>query len=160
MVAEFQECTLGGKPALLPVRATRGSAGYDFFASEDVVIPSILKQVLGLLIGRPIKPKRVYTNVKVKLNPYQTLLVFNRSSNPSRGLVLANGVGVVDSDYYGNPNNDGNIGFEFYNLCPWDVTIKRGTRIGQGVITFFSLAHGDELTKGKERTGGYGSTGE
>ena len=145
--------------ASLPKRSTKGSAGYDFFAAEDTVIPSMWKSLFGFLRKTEVKPTVVYTGVKAKMRSSEVLLAFNRSSNPGRGLVLANGVGVVDSDYFGNADNDGNIGFGYYNILPWDVKIKRGQKIGQGV--FFSFLKTSEETEPRaSRNGGFGSTGE
>ena len=54
------------------------------------------------------------------------LQLTNRSSNPlKRFLVLTNGVGVIDSDYYDNPDNEGHIMFQFTNFGPTDVVIKK-----------------------------------
>ena len=62
----------------------------------------------------------------------EALFLYNRSGNPiKKGLVMANSVGVVDSDYYNNPGNEGVIMFAFYNFFPFDVTVKKGERIGQ-----------------------------
>ena len=88
----------------LPERATENSAGYDFFAPEDITLPA---KTLT----------RVMTGVKCELRPYMVLILANRSSNPSKkGLYLANGVGIVDADYYNNPDNEGEIGFEFSSV--------------------------------------------
>lgn len=131
---------------LLPERATENSAGYDFFAPEDVV-----------LLAKTLT--RVMTGVKCELNPFMFLLLANRSSNPSKkGLFLANGVGIVDADYYNNPNNEGEIGFEFYNFSDKDVEIKKGEKIGQGIITVCERTEDDNATG--SRIGGFGSTGE
>ncbi len=63
------------------------------------------------------------------------LQLANRSSNPlKRFLVLTNGVGVIDSDYYNNPDNEGHIMFQFTNFGFADVTIHKGERIGQGIF--------------------------
>lgn len=152
---KFEACK--GEDPRLPRRATKGSAGYDFYADESVTLPSIWKSLFGLLLGKPWKPTRIHTHVKAKFPEDEALLVFNRSSNPSKGLVLANGVGVVDSDYYGCEENDGDIGFEFYNYSFRDIRITRGTKIGQGVFVIRLLQEGDNASK--VRTGGYGSTG-
>ena len=88
----------------------------------------------------------------------EVLFLFNRSSNPSKGLVLANGVGVCDADYFGNEKNDGNIGFAFYNFMPWDIKILKQQKIGQGVFTTYLRTDSD--TTSGTRTGGFGSTGE
>ena len=131
----------------LPVRATKNSAGYDFFAPEEIVLPA--KQLT-----------RVMTGVKCELRPFNCLLLANRSSNPSKkSLFLANGVGIVDADYYNNPDNEGEIGFEFFNNSGEDVVIKKGEKIGQGIITNF-LRTEDDNNMNAVRTGGYGSTGK
>ena len=52
----------------------------------------------------------------------EVLILANRSSNPGKkGLILANSIGVIDSDYYGNPDNDGHIMFAFYNIKEEDI---------------------------------------
>ena len=128
----------------LPERATENSAGYDFFAIEDIVLPA--RQLT-----------RVMTGVKCELRPYMFLMLANRSSNPSKkGLFLANGVGVVDADYYNNPDNEGEIGFEFYNFSDEDKEIKKGEKIGQGIIMTFNRVQNDNVTA--TRDGGFGST--
>jgi len=132
----------------IPVRSTTNSAGYDFFAMEDVVLPAK-------------KLTRVMTGIKCELMPDMLLLLANRSSNPSKKhLILANGVGIVDADYYNNPDNDGEIGFEFYNISDEDVTIKKDEKIGQGVIIHFTKTENDiGYGATATRTGGFGSTG-
>ena len=71
---------------------------------------------------------------------------------------MANGVGVIDSDYYNNESNEGEICFMFYNLMPWSVKIEEGQKIGQGVFTLFRKTSDDEATA--TRKGGVGSTGK
>lgn len=174
----------------MPKRATKGAAGYDFEAAEDVTIPSIfdlsytLQEVmyeadpmvaifdkagwmsdirekldkLGINLETIFKPILVPTGVKAYMQDDEYLAMFNRSGNPMKqGLILTNGVGVVDSDYYSNVSNDGNIMFQFINLSNDEVTIKKGDRIGQGIFQKFMLA--DDDIAGGERTGGHGSTG-
>ena len=146
------------KDITLPKRSTSGSAGYDFYAAEDTVVTSLWKSFWGFLIKNECPlPNIVYTRVKAKMRGNEVLFLFNRSSNPMKGLVLANGVGVCDADYFSNEKNDGDIGFAFYNLLPWDVTIKKGQKIGQGVFTTF-LKTKDDIAEDK-RSGGFGSTG-
>ena len=154
----FEACK-GYENVQLPKRSTTNAAGYDFYADEDVTIPSIVSTLWGLIKGNPVKPTIVHTHVKARMRSNEVLLAFNRSSNPGRGLILANGVGVIDADYYGNPNNDGDIGFGFYNILPVAVTIKKGQRIGQGLFTTFLKTYEDTPSKNK-REGGFGSTGE
>lgn len=133
----------------LPRRSTINSAGYDFFAPEDMIFPAK-------------KLTRIMTGVKCELLPNQVLILANRSSNPSKkGLILANGIGVIDADYYGNPDNDGEIGFEFYNILDEDVAIKKGEKLGQGLIVEFIKTENDYTSNlGVTRTGGFGSTGK
>lgn len=132
----------------LPERSTLNSAGYDFFAIEDVVFPAK-------------KLTRAMTGVKCELMPDMVLILANRSSNPSKkGLILANGVGIIDADYYGNPDNDGEIGFEFYNITDEDVVIKKGEKLGQGIIINFIKTENDYISNPyNTRVGGFGSTG-
>ena len=85
------------------------------------------------------------------------LLLYNRSSNPGKkGLILANSVGVIDKDYYGNPDNDGHIMFAFYNVKSSDIEIKKGDAIGQAIFQKY-LVTDDDSAEG-ERIGGFGST--
>ena len=141
-----------------PVRATRRAAGYDFEASEDVLIPSIWKQIAAGVPKEKVKPTMVGTGIKAQMGEDEVLMMYNRSGNPKLGLVLANGVGVVDSDYFENPGNDGHIFFAFFNFSPEDVLVSKGQRIGQGVFQKFLLTN-DDVEAG-ERTGGFGSTGK
>ena len=141
-----------------PVRATRRAAGYDFEASEDVLIPSIWKQIAAGVTKDKVKPTMVGTGIKAQMDEDEVLMMYNRSGNPKLGLVLANGVGVVDSDYFENPGNDGHIFFAFFNFSPEDVLVKKHQRIGQGVFQKFLLTN-DDVEAG-ERTGGFGSTGK
>ena len=132
----------------LPIRSTLNSAGYDFFAIEDEVIPAKTIKV-------------VMTGIKCELMPNMMLVLANRSSNPSKkGLVLINGIGVVDADYYENEDNDGEIGFAFYNMKDEDVEIKKGEKLGQGIIANFIKTDNDYISNSRAvRTGGFGSTG-
>lgn len=137
------------KPGInLPIRKTKYSAGYDIEAAEDVIIPSFKKG---------IKPTLVKTGVKALMQDDEVLLLYNRSSNPKKkNLILANGVGVIDKDYYGNPDNDGEIMFAFYNIGDEDITIKKGEAIGQGIFQKYLITDNDNSTG--ERIGGFGST--
>ena len=132
----------------LPKRKTKYSAGYDFEAAEDTIIPSFKKGDA---------PTLVKTGIKAYMMDDEVLYLYNRSSNPKKkGLILANSVGVVDKDYYGNPDNDGHIMFAFYNIKDEDVIIKKGEAIGQGVFSKYFVA--DDDTSNDLRTGGFGST--
>ena len=92
----------------LPERKTKFSAGYDFEAAEDCIVPAY---------KAGMNPTLVKTGIKAYMLDDEMLCLYNRSSNPKKkGLVLSNGVGIVDKDYYGNPDNDGAIMFAFYNI--------------------------------------------
>ena len=132
----------------LPVRKTKNSVGYDIEAAEDTVIPSFKKGM---------KPTLVKTGLKAYMGEDEVLILANRSSNPGKkGLILSNSIGVIDSDYYGNPDNDGHIMFAFYNIKDEDIEIKKGDAIGQAIFQKF-LVTDDDIATG-ERKGGFGST--
>ena len=132
----------------LPVRSTKNSAGYDVEAAEDCVIPAFKP-------GQ--KPTLVKTGIKAYMESDEVLILANRSSNPGKkGLILANSIGVVDSDYYGNPDNDGHIMYAFFNFKAEDIEIKKGERIGQAIFQKYLVTDND-IAQG-ERTGGFGST--
>ena len=132
----------------LPIRKTKYSAGYDIEAAEDVTIPSFKKGT---------NPTLIKTGLKAYMQDDEMLLLYNRSSNPKKkGLILANSVGVVDKDYYGNVDNDGHIMFAFYNIKDEDVEIKKGDAIGQAIFQKY-LVTDDDAAEG-ERAGGFGST--
>ena len=132
----------------LPVRKTKYSAGYDVEAAEDTIIPSFKKGM---------KPTLIKTGIKSYMQENEYLMLANRSSNPGKkGLILANSVGIIDKDYYGNSDNDGHIMFAFYNIKDEDVEIKKGDCIGQAIFMPFLIADND-VAEGT-RTGGFGST--
>ena len=132
----------------LPVRKTKYSAGYDIEAAEDTVVPSFKKGV---------NPTLIKTGLKAYMQDDEVLMLYNRSSNPKKkGLILANSVGVIDKDYYGNVDNDGHIMFAFYNIKDEDIVIKKGEAIGQGVFQKYLVTE-DDNAEG-ERVGGFGST--
>lgn len=106
-----------------------------------------------------LKPTLVPTGIKAYMQTDEFLQLANRSSNPlKRFLLLANGVGVIDADYYNNSDNEGHIMFQFVNFGVTDVTIKKGERIGQGIFLPFLKADQDETMS--TRTGGFGSSNQ
>ena len=132
----------------LPVRKTKYSAGYDVEAAEDCVVP----------VFKPgIAPTLIKTGIKAYMQDDEMLCLYNRSSNPKKkGLILANSVGIVDKDYYGNPDNDGHIMFAFYNIKDTDTEIKKGDCIGQAIFEKYLVTDTDSAEG--ERLGGFGST--
>lgn len=132
-------------PTMLPTRATRGSAGYDFYLKEEVTIP-------------PQTTIPIYTDVKARMMPDEVLTLHVRSSiGIKKKLMLANITGIIDSDYYNNKDTGGNIIIALYNYGTHPVTLKAGERIAQGMFSKFLLAVNDHVVS-EERGGGIGST--
>ena len=131
----------------LPVRKTKKSAGYDVEAAEDITIP---KFVPG------IKPTLIPTGLKAYCQPDECYFLMNRSSGPKKGFLMANSVGLIDSDYYGNEDNDGHFYFAYFNCGDHDIEVKKGDVIGQVVFTKFLIVDNDNATG--TRKGGFGST--
>lgn len=124
----------------------------------DVENPSEkVEKVFSELLSK-FKPVLVPTGVKSYMQQNEFLQLANRSSNPKNGLVLANGIGIIDSDYYNNENNEGHIMFQFVNLTEDDVIIEVGQKIGQGIFLPFLLTDDDFVDN--IRSGGFGSTGK
>ena len=130
----------------LPKRSTAKSAGYDFFVPEDTICKSH-------------EITMVKSGVKAYFPDDETLLLFNRSSNPKKkGLIILNGVGVVDADYADNEDNEGEIAGLFYNMLDEDVVLKKGDKMMQGIFVVYGTTFDDKADG--ERTGGFGSTGK
>lgn len=160
VVSSFQDQKIN-----LPVRKTKNSVGYDFESAEDIVIPSMWKNMIinigKFFQGRPvfneIKPTIVKTGVKAYFQENEALILANRSSNPvKKGLVLSNSIGIIEADYYNNLDNEGHMMFGFYNFFPFDVEIKKGDSIGQGFFINY-LKVDNDISEGI-RVGGWGST--
>ena len=133
----------------IPRRKTKYSAGYDFEAAKDVTI----------LTGYG-KPTLVPTGIKAYMEDDEVLKIYNRSSNPSKKhIILANAVGIIDKDHYGNENNDGEIFFAFFNIGNEEITIRKGDAIGQGIFQKYLCVDNEEEIL-NERNGGFGSTGK
>lgn len=144
----------------LPVRKTNASAGYDFEAAESLIVPSIWKVLAEkVFIGEAtgLKATLIPTGIKSYMLDDEYLQLSIRSGTALKtGLILANGVGIVDSDYYNNPDNEGHIMFPVHNLGFRDKLIKKGERIGQGL--FLKYLKVDDDSSDGTRTGGFGST--
>ena len=132
----------------LPERKTKYSAGYDIESAEDCIVPAF----------KPgMAPTLIKTGIKAYMQDDEMLCLYNRSSNPKKkGLVMANSVGIIDKDYYGNPDNDGHIMFAFYNFKDTDTEIKKGECIGQGIFQKYLIVDNDKAEG--SRVGGFGST--
>lgn len=128
----------------LPKRATTESAGYDFFAPLDILIS-------------PGEELTVPTGVKVQLDPGYFLMIVPRSGLGFKyQLCLANTVGIIDGDYFGNSKNEGHIMVKLVNRGDKECYIKKGKAFCQGIILPYGLTVDDNSTH--ERVGGIGST--
>lgn len=146
MQPRFELVSNARPSARIPVRGDAGSAGYDFFLPEDVVL-------------KPGEIKRVYTDVKVFMPQNMVLFITIRSSLAERGILIANAPGVVDSTYYNNETNEGNIGLLLYNTSSEEVWLRAGDRVAQGIFAEYYLVSNDTVLK-QRRTGGFGSSGK
>ena len=149
----------------LPVRKTRTSVGYDIEAAVDTTIPSIWKTVFKnikiFLSGKndyeEFKPTLIPTGLKSYFEDDEVLILANKSSFPlKKGLIMANSIGIIESDYYGNCSNEGHLMFMYYNIGFKDIVIKEGESAGQAYFQKFLVADNDKADG--IRTGGFGST--
>ena len=132
----------------LPVRKTKYAAAYDVEAAEEVVLPSF---------KQGMKPTLIPTGLKAYMQSDEVLLIVPRSSGPKKqGISFPHNVGVIDSDYYNNSDNEGHIFVQCINLKDEDVVIKKGEAVAQAIFQKY-LTVDDDNAEG-ERTGGFGST--
>lgn len=133
------------------------SSYYGSFNEFVESLPYDLNTVSTLVKKYKKKVTLVPTGVKAKMPDDWYLQLSVRSSLPLKHwLVLANGVGIIDADYYNNPDNEGHIYFQIINLLPFDIILKKGDCIGQGVFLQYGTTV-DDMANG-EREGGFGST--
>jgi dUTP pyrophosphatase len=129
--------------AVIPAYATEGSAGMDFYASEDVWLD-------------PSVPTFVHTGLAVEVPWGFELQLRSRSSMGAKGIMLTNGVGTVDCDYRGE------VMFNLINLLPDRKFIGLGERIGQGIVApafRATLKEVEDLSSTSRGSGGFGSSG-
>ncbi|WP_461199427.1 dCTP deaminase/dUTPase family protein [Enterococcus sp. N249-2] len=146
----------------LPKRATKYSAGYDFESAEDITIPSFWKTLMANFLNGDnlFKPVIVKTGIKAYMKNDEVLFLYPRSSNSiKRFLIMPNSVGVIDSDYVDNDDNDGSIGVPLWNFGSKPVHIVKGERIAQGIFTKFYVVDDDDAEDKAKRSGGFGHTG-
>lgn len=136
--------------AIIPTRATKYSAGYDFS------IPADGNREFLISPGEVLKVK---TGIAVILNDNEYLAIHIRSSlGIKKHLMLANVTGVIDSDYYGNPDSRGEIIIALYNYGNTVQALKAGERVAQGIICTYGKVTDDSADE--ERKGGIGSSGK
>lgn len=133
----------------MPVRKTKNSAGYDVEAASDIVIEPY---------KHGMKPTLIPTGLKAYCQDDEYYILVNRSSGPKKGFVMANSIGIIDADYYGNESNDGHFYFQYWNFGDKPLEIKKGDVIGQVIFQKYLTVDDDNATG--MRTGGFGSTNE
>ena len=132
----------------IPKRSTKNSAGYDFESLIDFVI-------------KPNETIKIPLGIKVCMHSNNFLMITVRSSMGFKYNVrMVNQVGIIDSDYYNNSDNEGHIMIAVYNHGTSKIPIARNCRIAQGIFYKFLCADNDISTKTEKRHGGLGSTGE
>ena len=130
----------------IPKRATKGSAGYDFFSPISFVL-------------KPGQTIKIPTCMKCQLDLGNVLMLFPRSSFGFKyRMQLDNTVGVVDQDYYNNESNEGHIFIKVTNDSKTDKTlvVNKGDAFAQGIIMAYGVTDDDSVVA--TRTGGMGST--
>jgi dUTP pyrophosphatase len=131
----------------LPKRSTKYSAGYDIKSIEAGII-------------KPGEAKVFRTGLKVCMNSDEVLNIYSRSSQGYKyNVCMMNSVGVIDSDYYNNPDNEGHFSIKLVNFGDKDYEVNIGDKIGQGVFMKY-LTVDDEEEIENSRNGGLGSTGK
>jgi dUTP pyrophosphatase len=134
----------------LPERKTEFSAGYDI----SVPVRAIIKPGERTII--PIGIKAVFNSDEAR--SFHLEIHVRSSVGIRRGLVLANGTAIIDSDYAENPDNEGCLMVALWNTSDETVRLECGERVAQGIFAIHGIASNDNA-KG-ERTGGIGSTNE
>ena len=129
---------------ILPKRATKNSAAYDFYSNENIVV-------------EPNQVAKIWTDVKSYMKPDEFLMLDVRSSMGGK-FMLANTIGIIDSDYYNNDSNEGNIGIFLKNISDQDQIINIGDKIAQGVFMKYLITDNDNTNT--KRKGGWGSTND
>ena len=160
----------------LPKRQTEFSAGYDFEVAKDIIIepyehckniletqqdylPIDLQTLSSITKRTKVRPTLVPTGIKCKMAADEYLEISVRSSCPLKyWLILANGVGIIDSDYYNNPSNEGHIFVKLKNEGDNDIILKKYDRYVQGIIQKYYIVDNENEIE-DIRVGGIGSSG-
>ncbi|MFV0288822.1 MAG: deoxyuridine 5'-triphosphate nucleotidohydrolase [Mycoplasmatales bacterium] len=127
----------------LPKRGSKTSAGYDFYNIEEIVIKA--KEAC-----------KIPTGIKAYMLADEVLEIHVRSSLGIKGISMLNTVGIIDSDYYNNPKNEGEIIIFLKNNTNEDITFAQDERLVQGIFKKYLTTDQDDVTT--ERLGGFGST--
>ncbi len=127
----------------LPKKGTSKAIAYDIYSPIDVTIP-------------PMESCMIWTDVKAYFQDNEALLINVRSSMGKQPVIIAHNQGWVECDYYDNPQNEGNLGVNLFNLGKTDYVIKHGDRIAQAM--FIHKLDADNGDADTVRQGGFGST--
>jgi dUTP pyrophosphatase len=129
----------------LPTYGTDEAAGFDLAAAEDLVV-------------EPRKIALVRTGLVIEVPTGHFLAILARSSTPlKRGLMVANGVGVIDPDYSGPADE---VMIQVLNITDSSVQVRRGDRLAQGIVLPAPRVTWEESVEIRETTrGGFGATG-
>lgn len=143
IVTAYQGCAIR-----MPGRKTGCSAGYDIESAEAVEL-------------LPHKVTLVPTGLKAYMQNDEYLGLHVRSGFSIKNAISCiNSQGIIDADYYNNPDNEGHIMVPLINHGDVIVHIDKGMRIAQGIFYRYLTVDGDEAGTGAVRGGGFGSTGE
>lgn len=130
---------------MIPKRHTKNSAGYDFAVLENYII-------------EPGEIKKIPTGIKACMNDDEMFLLVVRSSMGFKyNIRLCNQVGVIDSDYYNNIENEGHMWIAIQNEGEKEVILEKGQRFAQGLFVKYLTVDNEEPIE-KERVGKTGST--
>ena len=143
---DFKDTDTKYDDIIIPKRSTKFSAGYDFYMPYDLTI----KKNEVVLIP---------TGIKVMLNSDEFLGIYIRSSLGFKyNLRMCNQVGIIDSDYYNNPSNEGHIFVKLKNEGDNDIILKKYDRYVQGIIQKYYIVDNEKEVE-DIRVGGIGSSG-
>ena len=130
---------------IIPKRATKFSAGYDFYALYDYVL-------------KPGEIKKIPTGIKARMQEDEVLLLLDRGSMGFKYNVrFCNQIGVIDSDYYNNKENEGHMWIRIQNEGDKDYSVKKGEGMCQGIFIKYLTTDNENEIENK-RQGGFGST--
>ena len=130
----------------MPERKTQKSAGYDICLPEDIEL-------------LPGKLQLVPTGIKAYMQDDEFLGIHIRSSMAiKRHLRLVNNEGIVDADYYNNPDNEGHLMIALANDTDKDIVLQAHERIAQGIFYRYLTTDDDASKEKSVRSGGFGST--
>lgn len=125
---------------ILPTRSSKSTAGYDFHLIEDLTI-------------KPGEIVKVPTGIKSYFGDDETLLIIDRSKTGFKyNIRMVNQVGVIDADYYNNPDNEGHLFFKVQNEGTEEVSFKAGDAVVQGLFMKYLTTDSDLRIDKQRRT--------